>query len=458
MQRTIILVCFLIGFVSIHSHAQDGDDTSELRVGDRMPEYKFVNLINYKAPIASTSDFKGKLLILYFWSTNCLSCIESWPKLLQLQDKFRDSVQFILFNSHQDEKAVRSIYEKRRKLAGVNVTIPTVCGDTVLSNRFPRMGVPHVVWIDANGYVRAKTYGTLVTASNIERFLKDPLTSLPNADLAEPSVTINYKAPLFVNGNAGSGEGIIQYSVLSRFVENVRNGTAALRGNAKTGKYSRLIAVNMSLQDLYAFAFSNRLSSYGTLWELPHSRMIFEGIDSSDYVASMPRDGILIKKNIYTYNLITDSVSMQDVQRVMQGDLARHFGYIARWEKRRVKCRVLAMDDPDKFRKPSGRKYYQTIDHTTFSVDGGITMNRVMWLLEGLYFESPIPILNETNFAGSPAGIQLEVDSSNPDALDRALRQIGMSFKEEYRVIDMVVISKPDRTTTTTPAYAPEYK
>jgi thiol-disulfide isomerase/thioredoxin len=423
-----------------------------------MPDYKFVNLINYKSTTAKAADFKGKLLIMYFWSTNCLSCVASFPKLVKLQDQFAGSVQFILFNAYESEPVVRNIFDKRKRLGGVDVDIPTVCGDTVLSKYFPRQGVPHVIWIDKEGYVRSKTSGPLLTASNIISMLNNPFTELPQAGTEEPSVTINYKNPLFLKGNAGNGDGVVHYSILSKYVENVRDGTASMKGSKKTGQYNRITVVNLHVQDLYGFAFSNRLSDYGTLWELPHSRVIFEGIDSIDYVWAMPKDGIMLKKNIYTYDLLTDSGSMQETQLKMQEDLKRFFGYEARWEKRKIKCRILSMVDTLSHSKPSGKNVYQTIDQTKFYVDGGYSMNRLMWNLEGLYGNSPVPILDETGFHGSPGGILLDVDASNPDALDKALRSVGMSFKEEYREIDVVIVSKPRNSHASDLAYFPPYK
>lgn len=441
MRRISGSILYLVTLCKTLTWAQEGEHIDPLKIGDQMPDYTFVNLINHETPTARLTDFQGKMIILDFWSTGCASCIESWPGLLKLQKRFHSEIQIILINAFQDEKTVRTIFDKRKRLAGIDVTLPTVCGDSRLARMFPSLGVPHIVWIDKKGIIQARTYGALLTESNIEAVLKDPSFRLPEAATKPPSFSIDYMAPLFLNGNAGYGEGIVLYSALSRYVENVRSGTMSMKGNIKTRQYYRITAVNVPVMSLYAYAFSSDFDSSGQLRRVPDARIVIEGLDSLSYVAALPADGILRKENIYTYDLIADTIAHTQLQKMMRADLNRHFGYYARWEKRKKQCLVLRIDDTTKIHTPTGRLFPQAVNESKFSLNGTYRMDEIVEMLQALYYDSRIPIVDETNFAGAPYGVEIEVDTRNWQALDSALRPYGMSFRLEKRKIDMLVIS-----------------
>src|SRR5688572_7574854 len=61
-----------------------------LQVGNKMPDIPLGVVINNKTGKTRFSEFKGKLLILDFWDTYCSSCIEGFPKMVQLQKEFGD--------------------------------------------------------------------------------------------------------------------------------------------------------------------------------------------------------------------------------------------------------------------------------------------------------------------------------------------------------------------------------
>src|SRR5215510_11038341 len=68
----------------------------EIKIGEHIPDIELRKLINYKSDKAKLSDFKGKSIILDFWTTYCSNCIFSFPKMDSLQNRFKNDLQIIL--------------------------------------------------------------------------------------------------------------------------------------------------------------------------------------------------------------------------------------------------------------------------------------------------------------------------------------------------------------------------
>src|SRR4029077_17156106 len=172
-----------------------------LEVGDRAEDINLRNLINYPTDAAKISDFKGKLLILDFWSTHCAACINSWPKAMQLQKQFDGKVQFILVNPWEKKETVQKIFLKRKELASLVVDLPTVCGDSSLLHLFDISGVPLIVWINDSGYVKSISYGGSLNSKNINSILQEDFYTMPQKINNSELIPVAGSMPMFINGN-----------------------------------------------------------------------------------------------------------------------------------------------------------------------------------------------------------------------------------------------------------------
>ncbi len=52
------------------------------------------------------SDFKGKVIILNFWASWCDPCIEEFPSMLKLIDKFKGDIIMVALSADYEEKDV----------------------------------------------------------------------------------------------------------------------------------------------------------------------------------------------------------------------------------------------------------------------------------------------------------------------------------------------------------------
>src|SRR5688572_1002328 len=91
------------------------DDSIKLNVGDTLPDYN-LKVFNYHKQSLNLKDFKGKALVLDFWNKGCGACISSWPRLLKLQNHFRDQLQIILVNDKDSEDEIKKLVLKQESI------------------------------------------------------------------------------------------------------------------------------------------------------------------------------------------------------------------------------------------------------------------------------------------------------------------------------------------------------
>ncbi len=163
-----------LGLVSDSIHA--------LSIGDQIPDLKISVYQDGVFKSVSLADYKGKLLIIDFWATWCGSCISKFVEDEGLQDDFNGRLLFMMVNSTD---TADSLGNAQRFLAGwqkthqIQLSSPMVFEDQLLNKYFPRTALPHYVWIDAKGVVRAITRKESVIRENIMKAINDDQFDLP---------------------------------------------------------------------------------------------------------------------------------------------------------------------------------------------------------------------------------------------------------------------------------------
>jgi len=166
-------------------------DIEPLQIGDTLPDIlwnlplQVANDPNDERKSINLREFKGKFIILDFWATWCTVCHERFPKLDSLSHQF-ENLQVMLLN---DRPSTRDSLENVRKFIGkwaakFGEPFPMLSAiDTgTFAGFFRHVYLPHYVWIDEMGIVRAITSSKYVNADNIEGMLSDQLFELPYKD------------------------------------------------------------------------------------------------------------------------------------------------------------------------------------------------------------------------------------------------------------------------------------
>jgi thiol-disulfide isomerase/thioredoxin len=429
-----LLIALIAASFSLHAQSSE---VRELKVGDTFPDHSFTSLLNYSKTSLRLSDFRGKLVLFDLWSTGCPACINSWPKLLALQKQFSNDIQIVLVNPWENKKTITDIYARRKRVGGVDVTLPTVYNDSLILRLIPAVTVPHIVWIDKQGIIRSVTQGNILNERNLTAALKDNQFNLPQKDfgLGKP---IDPTQPLYVNGNPGAAPKTMWQSILTIGDPSIERAQGI--GCMKNNCYAQ--GTNSSITELYQIAYGTRhWYPEDRLMYVPYNRVILEAKDPSRYTYYINGDEINYS-NFVNYSLTAPVMDRSQVQKLMQRDLDRYFGLGVRWEKRKVPSYVLKCSDTTAITYRSGPKQL-AMTSSEFKVNKMPMIELVNWLEYGTeYVDMPYPILDETGYHGMVGGIALEVDTNNPEQLNKALSKYKFSFTREMREEYFLVLTE----------------
>ena len=100
------------------------------------------------------SQLRGKIVVLNFWASWCLPCVQEMPSLVELQRRMGDRMTVLAVSLDQDETAYRNF------LRDYKITLLTVRDPSLKSSRlYGTTGYPETYIIDAGGVVRRKFIG-----------------------------------------------------------------------------------------------------------------------------------------------------------------------------------------------------------------------------------------------------------------------------------------------------------
>jgi len=140
----------------------NNQNITALNIGDQIPDalwntpLQVVNHPQDKKNI-TLADYKGKLIILDFWSTWCGTCVAALPRLHELEKEFKDDV-IILPMADQKANEIKAFLKKNRVLSRLNLF--SVTDDNTYKFHFPYTMLPHEVWISKSGEVQAITHSS----------------------------------------------------------------------------------------------------------------------------------------------------------------------------------------------------------------------------------------------------------------------------------------------------------
>lgn len=459
----IILLLAITG-CSFSANAQKAvKQLRRLAVGDTLPGFITVQMMDYGEESEQLSAFRGKWLLLDFWATYCRACINAMPHLYALQEDFQDDLNVVMVTREKPDR-VRSLLERSPVAKGTE--FPFIVEDTLLYKLFPHRIIPHEIWIDPQGVVRAITDHQAVTKENVEGMLSGSVASLPEK---RDDVTWSMREP--VGGLPVDDSSSLHRSVLKKYNPSI-GSVRYLHRDSLTG-YCRHIyfSNNIPLKFFYG-AFMVFTGNYGSNLN-PH-RIVIDVKDSlilKQYANAnlrpfpfSPRKFPYMKwnsreefnqDNLYSYDLllsegVPDSIFLDYVF----SDLNKYFPIKGRVEKRKVMCQVVIAKD-----KTEAEKLLETRKSKKEYVITSETIGVRNYPIEEFFklmtsFRSK-PIINETgisipvdiliSFKGSPfldrrqglVGNMLTFDEAR---FKQELNKYGLDVVKEEREIPMLVI------------------
>lgn len=432
MSKFIKYTTFLV-LLAFHLSAQQKTEFSRrpqpdpsinnLKVGDHVPDLVISKIIRNNKSSAKLSDFKNQLIILDFWDTFCVNCIEALPKLDSLQKQFGNNVK-ILPVTYQSEAVMTTFFKNNKSVK--NIKLPCVVEDKILGSYFHYKFISHEVWI-YKGIVRAITFPDYVTAKNIKAILDGKVVDWP---VKNDSDDFNPKKLIFVQSEAD------QYNTKSNFLKY-----SGITGQRAGIDYNKGIVYDTLANGYRASFFNYRIPMAFSMITnrikprnfIPHpDRLILEVKDRSKYIYD-PKEGSLTdweREHQFCYELVS-AKSMTEKERLeyVYSDLNHLLGVNARWEKKRVKCLVLIRT-----------KEITNLDSLNRTRKGTkITMDFIpVYFLDQT--EKYPPAIDETGFKGNVIIQPIET----VEDLKKQLQIYGCDIIEAEREIDVMVITEND--------------
>lgn len=400
------------------------------QLGKPCPDFILKNITHFEKTNASLDDFKGKWLILDFWSLSCITCVKTFPKINQFQKEFTDDIQFVLIATNEKKyyENTKGLYE--RLANKYKLDIPSTY-DSGLFRQFGVTTVPHIIIIDKQGIVRAVTTSNYITHNTLLSLRNGYLPDLP----VKPSafeIEANNKRDNHDTGNSG-----FRYeSVFTLW--KPENSIEMITEIDRTINEARYQTFATSLNKLYKLAYFGASdwgvsdSLYLQCWRNP----IVNNRDSLLFNPPSDKEEVLFN---YSLSVPKERASKLYMKWAMQCDLAKYFGYKVVIKKKWMPCwKLVAINKRDS----SGLISNGNAPSFTASYLGLKLINLpVMQLIKTINAHNPLepPIIDETGIAGN---IDLEIDAILTDINDikKALINSGLDLiKSEFQTNVLVI-------------------
>jgi thiol-disulfide isomerase/thioredoxin len=437
LMKIIATLTICCGFLFCQGQPNAKENLPE--IGKPLPDFFFKSLIYFTKNQASLLDFRDKWLVLDFWSTGCVSCVESFPKINKIQIEFKDRLQFLMIG--WDDKYIRPTYEKLRQRYDLKLALAY---DTLLFKRFGIYSVPRIIIVDRNGIVRAITSSSEITEENMEALISGKQIEFAKINGSGDFDHIDFGKPILTNGNGEADTDFLYRSLLSRWKPSI---SIQMQDFSEAFNWSNYLKTGiqetgLDLNFLYRIAFSGYYyftpydtAVYGRFWPSP----VLETRDSSAFVSVFHGTTV---KNIYCYSLIVppEKATNKNLQELMQKDLKNYFGFEVSLENRKMPYWRLTASDSAKIKllTKGGAPDYPTSKGSS----GFILKNMPIRFLIGIILNHHAkisPILDETGLEGN---IDITIDAlvTNFDELLKSLKKNGLDLIRSEKIMKVIVI------------------
>lgn len=386
-----LIICFLTVLKTNSLHAQYKVLNYPV-IGEVSPEFTLYNVNNFSRKKVALSDFKGKWLVLDFWTKHCSSCIAAFPKLNLLQKEFKGIIQFILVGNNEGKynKGIEELYGKVSKVQDLDLAHAY---DATLFERFGVSSTPHVVIIDPHGIVRAITFSHELSKERLNMLLngKDPGMTVKENVVELKVMEKKMVDPFTGIANASNQEGFAA-SVMSKW-----SRSNAFRINTKVKPGKGYVGGPLSMNRLYNLAYLGETdwqpgdSLYGRYWHYP----------LAEFANTIAQKRELKQMDSYNYGLVLPGMqnSVNVIKKAMQLDLLKYFGYEVVEVERDMPCWFLSIDTQYVSHLKTTNKVYENKTWATgFKLVDASVQDVIMKLWNSNQTMDPLIDLTSTDF------------------------------------------------------------
>lgn len=156
----------------------DSDSLRQELVGKPAPDFEVVGLDSQPIRLA---DLRGRVVLLEFWATWCGPCIQAWPQLERMVQKF-DPSQVVMIGVSRDAPGSEQRVQRWLLQKGIGAR-QVLDSEQSIGNAFRVSRIPCAVLVDAKGTVQRIVVG--YSSGEAERMSSDISKLLSGRDLFE---------------------------------------------------------------------------------------------------------------------------------------------------------------------------------------------------------------------------------------------------------------------------------
>jgi thiol-disulfide isomerase/thioredoxin len=429
MKRIFYALIFILAFKVATSQTLKG-----LKIGDTLPPVMVTYLDGKETRQAEISSFyKSKFLVLDFWATWCAACLRAMPEADSIINEFNGKIKFLPV-TYEDRKTVREFASKNKILSKHKFQL--VVEDSLMMGGYFKFSVlPHQVWIDTNGIVRAITYPDQLSYRNLLSFISnDQILAEEKID----NVEFNPSKPFKDTGS------FLYRSLLTHHKPGIGSYIGAPgRPYDDRFRINRFYAINHSLLDLYYAALSH-LDGF-----LNFIRIELNVRDSVTLYPYFNNSGkpsrSLIKQHCFCYELIfPEKVTKKLFYAYMLDDLNRFSKFHGSIEKRQRRCWILV--NKDKTKNPP-MTTGEPKQRWALGFMSRMENQPLNLLTVYLNWNMELPVVDETGFEGQTCmDLDITADATkegiylNVEKVKKSLNKYGFDIVEAERSVDVLVI------------------
>jgi peroxiredoxin len=127
------------------------------------------------------SDYRGKVVLLNFWATDCGGCVLEIPSFIELEKAYKDkgftAIGVSMDISYESLKDANEAWGRVRPfIAKHGVNYPIAMGDDAISKAYALNAFPATYLIDRSGKVAVAYVGVVINKDNVATNIKSLLS------------------------------------------------------------------------------------------------------------------------------------------------------------------------------------------------------------------------------------------------------------------------------------------
>lgn len=188
----LVIISLLLTSITPFIHTVHAEAPGELS-----PDF---TLIDIDGNEFSLSDYRGKVVLLDFFATTCIPCLDAIPRFKAIYDRYEGNLIVISISVYPHIDSVDRL-KQLRDYYGITWTIARDTDDNLVSYKYTIQVIPTLFIIDKDGYIRYRSREGLPEESvpevieEIDELMKSP--SSISCNLSSSSIDIGSSLTIY---------------------------------------------------------------------------------------------------------------------------------------------------------------------------------------------------------------------------------------------------------------------